>query len=131
LIDFFTMQRLRRFARYWDLIANSGNFVEATPLLWGDSGAGVPPVANESAGETPALPGYRSPFWGFMQFSDWLYGRTKQTHGIALARLNELVARYLTEKNGLAESEITPLFNRDRKSSRTGPPRQTKHLAKR
>src|SRR5580704_3321279 len=34
LIDFFAMQRLRRFARYWDLIANSGNFVETTPLLW-------------------------------------------------------------------------------------------------
>ena len=65
LIDFFTMQRLRRFARYWDLIANSGNFVEATRLIW--SGA--------------------TPFWGFMKFSDWLYAETKQTHGIALARL--------------------------------------------
>jgi hypothetical protein len=46
LIDFFTMQRLRRFARYWDLIANSGNFVETTPLLWRDG----------------------SPFQGFMRF---------------------------------------------------------------
>ncbi len=34
LIDFATMQKLRRFARYWDLVANSGNFVETTPLLW-------------------------------------------------------------------------------------------------
>jgi radical SAM superfamily enzyme YgiQ (UPF0313 family) len=34
LIDFATMQRLRRFARYWDLVANSGNFVETTPRLW-------------------------------------------------------------------------------------------------
>jgi hypothetical protein len=33
LIDFFTMQRLRRFARYWDLIANSGNFIEQLPCL--------------------------------------------------------------------------------------------------
>src|SRR5205823_12838444 len=30
LINFATMQRLRRFSRYWDLIANSGNFVETT-----------------------------------------------------------------------------------------------------
>jgi len=37
LIDFFTMQRLRRFARYWDLIGNSGNFVETTSLLWRNS----------------------------------------------------------------------------------------------
>src|SRR6266850_2142882 len=34
LIDFATMQRLRRFAKYWDLVANSGNFVETTPLIW-------------------------------------------------------------------------------------------------
>ena len=34
LIDFATMQRLRRFARYWDLVGNSGNFIESTPLIW-------------------------------------------------------------------------------------------------
>src|SRR5687768_15099979 len=33
-IDFATMQRMRRFQRYWDLIANSGNFIETTPLIW-------------------------------------------------------------------------------------------------
>src|SRR5438105_1326020 len=34
LIDFPTLQQMRRFARYWDLVGNSGNFVETTPLLW-------------------------------------------------------------------------------------------------
>ena len=34
LIDFPTMQRLRRFSRYWDLIGNSGNFITATRLIW-------------------------------------------------------------------------------------------------
>ena len=34
LIDFATMQRLRRFAKYWDLVGNSGNFVATTPLIW-------------------------------------------------------------------------------------------------
>ena len=29
LIDFATMQKLRRFARYWDLVGNSGNFIES------------------------------------------------------------------------------------------------------
>ncbi len=38
LIDFATMQKLRRFARYWDLVGNSGNFRESTPLIWGDVG---------------------------------------------------------------------------------------------
>jgi len=28
LIDFATMQKLRRFARYWDLVGNSGKFIE-------------------------------------------------------------------------------------------------------
>ncbi len=34
LLDFATMQRLRRFAKYWDLVGNSGNFVEAVKLIW-------------------------------------------------------------------------------------------------
>jgi len=37
LIDYATMQRLRRFARYWDLVANSGNFVESAPLIWSEA----------------------------------------------------------------------------------------------
>jgi radical SAM superfamily enzyme YgiQ (UPF0313 family) len=34
LLDFPALQRLRRFARHWDLVGNSGNFIETTPLLW-------------------------------------------------------------------------------------------------
>ncbi len=34
LIDFATMHKLRRFARFWDLVGNSGNFLETTPLIW-------------------------------------------------------------------------------------------------
>jgi radical SAM superfamily enzyme YgiQ (UPF0313 family) len=69
LIDFFTMQRLRRFARYWDLVVNSGNF----------------------PGIAPAFP----TFDGFLRFSDWLYERTRQTHEIARSRLAELLGEYL------------------------------------
>ena len=39
LIDFATLQKMRRFARYWDLVGNSGNFTETTPLLWMKSAA--------------------------------------------------------------------------------------------
>jgi len=113
LIDFFTMQRLRRFARYWDLIANSGNFVETTPLLWPDG----------------------SPFQGFMRFSDWLYAQTRQTHSIALARLRELVAQYLTEETGQIREEVQRTLHRDAERARgslvpDAPPRQARHLAK-
>jgi radical SAM superfamily enzyme YgiQ (UPF0313 family) len=51
LIEYAAMQRLRRFARYWDLVANSGNFLETTPLIWGEG----------------------LPFESFLQFSDWLF----------------------------------------------------------
>jgi hypothetical protein len=148
LIDFFTMQRLRRFARYWDMVANSGNFIEAIPLICANSGA-LGPACNAvalRAGER-ALPATSqqgaarrggptalqtpSPFWSFLQFSDWLYAETKQTHAIALRRLTELVARYLTEEMGLPERQAAPLFNRNRKQTRSAPPRQAKHLAKR
>jgi radical SAM superfamily enzyme YgiQ (UPF0313 family) len=113
LIDFFTMQRLRRFARYWDLIANSGNFVETTPLLWGDGSA----------------------FEEFMRFSDWLYTQTHQTHSIALARLRELVTRYLTEEGGQPGEKVDRTLQRDTDRTRTAiapdvPQRQARHLAK-
>lgn len=91
LIDSSTMQRLKRFARYWDLVANSGNFVETTPLIWG----------NES------------PFWRFLDFADWLYECEGRTHSIALTRLVELVFQFLTTVRGCDAGEIAVLLWRD------------------
>lgn len=76
LLSFEDVQKLRRFARYWDLIANSGNFVESTRLLWS---------------------GGASAFAEFMTFTGWLYGEIGRTHAIALNRLGELLFRYLVE----------------------------------
>jgi radical SAM superfamily enzyme YgiQ (UPF0313 family) len=73
-IDFATMQRLRRFSRYWDLVANSGNFVETTPRLWQGG----------------------SPFARFLHFSDWLFEHAGTSHGIALRHLSERVFEFLT-----------------------------------
>ncbi len=75
LLDFSTMQRLRRFARYWDLIGNSGNFVETTPLVW----------ANDAP-----------PFFSFLRLSDWLYAGEGRHHAIALVHLMELLFTFLT-----------------------------------
>ncbi len=47
-IDFVTMQRLRRFSRYWDLIANSGNFAVTLPRVWNYSPS---PQRGEGGGE--------------------------------------------------------------------------------
>ena len=74
LLDFATMQRLRRFARYWDLAGNSGNFTASTPLIWSQG----------------------TPFTSFLRFSDWLYAKIHRTDSIALVRLAELLFDFLT-----------------------------------
>ena len=33
-ISFSEMQEMKRFARAWDLVANSGNFIQTLPLIW-------------------------------------------------------------------------------------------------
>ncbi|HGX92940.1 MAG TPA: DUF4080 domain-containing protein, partial [Candidatus Tenderia sp.] len=76
-IDFHTMQRINRFARYWDMIANSGRFATTKPLIL--------------AGQ---------PFERFMQLTEWLFKTTKQTHKIALKRLFNLVHDGLVEALG-------------------------------
>ncbi|MGN6552561.1 MAG: DUF4080 domain-containing protein [Verrucomicrobiota bacterium] len=91
LLDFATMQRLRRFARYWDLIGNSGNFVESTPLIWkGDS-----------------------PFAQFLKLSDWLYAQTRRTDSIALMRLMELLFEFLTREQKIDPTEAAKAIWRD------------------
>ena len=90
-VDFAQMQRMRRFSRYWDLIANSGNFVETTPLIWRDA----------------------SPFLRFMALSDWIFATTKQTHAIALQALAELIFRFLTEQAGIEPEGAAQTIWRD------------------
>ncbi|MCA9080228.1 MAG: B12-binding domain-containing radical SAM protein [Planctomycetaceae bacterium] len=77
-LDFQTLHRLRRFARYWDLIGNSGNFVASRAWIW-----------HAAA----------SPFAAFLDFSDWLFQREQRTHGIALPRLLECVFTYCVERS--------------------------------
>ena len=73
-VDFSTMQRINRFARYWDMIANSGRFSYSLPQL----------LDNK-------------PFANFLLLTDWLFETTQQTHKINLKRLYELVAQACEE----------------------------------
>jgi hypothetical protein len=91
LIDFAMMQRLRRFAKYWDLVGNSGNFVETTPLIW----------RNES------------PFTNFLRFSDSLYAKIGRTDTIALARLAELLFEFLIGELNLETKMVAEALSRD------------------
>lgn len=84
-MDFMELQRMRRFSRYWDLVGNSGNFVESVKLLW----------------QRPHASCNESPFVSFMAFTDWLFDRLGQrTHGIALHKLAEHLFEYLTQRCG-------------------------------
>jgi len=112
ILDFPTVQRLRRFAKYWDLVGNSGNFVHTTPLIW-----------SPDAGITLAAAAAPSPFHSFLNFSDWLHAQTGRTDSIALARLAELVFEYLTRERHLAPAiPAAALWQDWRQAGRRDPP---------
>jgi radical SAM superfamily enzyme YgiQ (UPF0313 family) len=90
-IDFATMQRMRRFGRYWDLVVNSGNFVETAPLIW-EGG---------------------SPFGRFIELSDRLYERMGKSHAIALHTLAEFLLRHLVDECGMDPAQVAPAMWRD------------------
>ncbi|MFH0909392.1 MAG: DUF4080 domain-containing protein [bacterium] len=90
-LDAATIQRLRRFARYWDLYANSGNFLESAPMIWRGG----------------------SPFQRFMAFSEWLYKRANRTHALALDVLAEHLFTFLAEQTGTNRVAVAEVIWRD------------------
>ncbi|MFC7297968.1 B12-binding domain-containing radical SAM protein [Herminiimonas aquatilis] len=92
-IAFNEMQQLVRFARYWDLVANSGRFTNTLPLILGASFSD-------------------SPFANFMQLSNWLYATTDATNRIALERLAVLVAKWLVSI-GMEEEQVAAVLRSD------------------
>ena len=79
VLSFEDMQEMKRFARYWDLVANSGRFPATLELML-------------------AAP---SPFEAFAAFGRDVHAWTGATHGIALGRLGELLFRHLCETRAL------------------------------
>lgn len=73
-VPFTDMQRLVRYARYWDLVGNSGRYTRGLALLF------------EAAD---------SVFERFLAFADWFYARTGKTHEIALERVYDALHAYL------------------------------------
>ena len=90
IIDFPTMQRLKRFARYWDMISNSGRFKHSKALLLGNT-----------------------PFKNFLMLSDWLHAETDQTHKIALPRLFSLLFKFMTAELKLNQEKVTEHLLKD------------------
>ena len=83
------MQRIMRFARYWDLIANSGRFRRALALLVG-----------------------ATPFDNFMALSDWLYATTQRTHALPLEELHARLHVWMT-RQGMSASDAAELLTLD------------------
>ena len=73
-IDFKTMQRVNRFARFWDMIGNSGRFLHTKQLIFGVSA-----------------------FANFMKLSDNLYITEGSSWKISLRRLFKLLHQQLIE----------------------------------
>ncbi|MEA1919519.1 MAG: DUF4080 domain-containing protein, partial [Campylobacterota bacterium] len=73
LVSFSQMQEMKRFARFWDLLYNSGNFKATLPLLWPDGKV----------------------FNNFFALSAWIFEQTDSTWKISLDRLAKLLYEYL------------------------------------
>lgn len=84
LLDFEQIQIMKRFARFWDLYYNSGNFKKSLPLLY----------AEESL------------FENFYAFSLWIFSQTKATYKISLERQTQLLFEYLLEVKKLPHAMI-------------------------
>lgn len=69
-VSFATMQRINRFARYWDMIGNSGRFKYSLPHILSDE-----------------------PFDDFMAITEWIFNKTGQIHKINLKKLFELISQ--------------------------------------
>jgi len=96
-IDFFTLQQVNRFARYWDLIANSGRFKHTMNLILAEN-------TNDD---------YNSAFQRFMLLTDCLYNRTQSTWKIALPRLYKLLYNVLTTEFLLDSNIVLDTLNKD------------------
>ncbi len=91
LIPFPQMQIMKRFARFWELYYNSGNFKKSIRLVWD----------NEDV------------YLGFYEFSAWVYENTSSTWHISLNRLAELLFKFLTGVKKYDVQKIADLLVQD------------------
>ena len=89
LLSFAQIHRLKRMARFWDLVGNSGNFQASLQKM---------------------LDLQPSAFFEFYRFSEWLFENENRRHGIALSRLFERVFEYLTDERGEDKAEIATIL---------------------
>ena len=94
VVDADTMQRFTRFARYWDLLANSGRFAQTLALLLHPASTGAATNPGDAHGAAAPVV---SPFWRFMAFADWLWAQAGATHKLTPEALVDALFVYLSQ----------------------------------
>lgn len=89
-VSFEELQRMARFARYWDMIGNSGRFTKTLPLLLGEN-----------------------PFEQFMVLADTIFARLQQTHKISLLRLFDALHDIAIEVMAIPEDALREMLDQD------------------
>ena len=89
-ISFAQLQRVGRFARYWDMFGNQGRFVHTLPLLMGDQ-----------------------PFERFLRFTDALFNEAQSTWKISLRRQFKLLYQILPVALGVDEGVLLEALQLD------------------
>ena len=84
------VERLKRLARYWDLLSHSGFHESRAAVCRG-----------------------RSAFAAFLAFSDWLFGRCGRTYGLPLTDVADLLVEYLETQGGLTPAAALALVTVD------------------
>ncbi|ADN08119.1 B12-binding domain-containing radical SAM protein [Sulfurimonas autotrophica] len=90
-LSFLDIQIMKRFARFWDLYYNSGNFKTSLLLLWQET----------------------SIYENFYAFGLWIYEQTDSTWKISLQRQGELLFSYLSEVKKLDRQNVADAMLED------------------
>jgi Protein of unknown function (DUF4080)/B12 binding domain/Radical SAM superfamily len=90
-LSFKDIQNMKRFARFWDIYYNSGNFKHSIELIK----------------ESGAI------YENFQAFSLWIYAQTDATYKISLERQSELLFEFLTCKLIKDEKDVAKAMLED------------------
>ena len=91
-VSFEELQAIKRFARYWDIVVNNGQFPSASQLIWR---------------EQPSV------YQAFAEFTQWLFERSGRTNHISLLKLAEYLLDFAMERRGLIEAEAAKVLISD------------------
>lgn len=89
-VSFNDVQFMGRFARFWDLIGNSGRFKHSLPLVLADD-----------------------PFQRFSVLTNAIFERSGKTYKISLLRLIDLVFEAATQELEISKEHILPAIQQD------------------